>query len=351
MTAAKRIMSGMRPTGRLHLGHYFGALLNWVDFQSRYESYHSIVDWHALTTKYQDSHLVPQDIFEITLDWLAVGLDPEQATIYVQSAIPEIAEVHLLLSMITPQNWVEREPTLKDMVRMLAQDEAEAREKATYGLLGYPVLMSADILTFKGELVPVGKDQESHLEFARKVARRFNHIYSTEFFPEPKPEFTETPLLKGMDGMKMGKSYGNDIKIADTADETMKKVKTMVTDRTRIAKADPGHVDLCEVPWPWYKALADESLRKTVKEECENAKIGCVDCKKRLAGLIVDKFGPFREKREELAKNPDRVFEIIQFGNDKARKVASQTLSEMRDIMGMPNWSKKQWFNTANMKV
>jgi len=344
-------MSGMRPTGRLHLGHYFGALLNWVEFQSRYESYHSIVDWHALTTKYQESRQVPQNIFEITLDWLAVGLDPEQATIYVQSAIPEIAEVHLLLSMLTPQNWVEREPTLKDMVRMLAQDEAEAREKATYGLLGYPVLMSADILTFKGELVPVGKDQESHLEFARKVARRFNHIYETDFFPEPKPEFTETPLLKGMDGMKMGKSYSNDIKIADTADETIKKVKTMVTDRTRIAKADPGHVDLCEVPWPWYKAVADDNLRQTVKDECENAKIGCVDCKKRLGGLIVDKFAPFRERREALAKDPDRVFQIIEYGNSKARSVASQTLSEMRDIMGMPNWNKKQWFNTAQMKV
>ncbi|HEY9784717.1 MAG TPA: tryptophan--tRNA ligase, partial [Candidatus Obscuribacterales bacterium] len=210
----KRIMSGMRPTGRLHLGHYYGALLNWVDFQSRYESYFSIVDWHALTTKAQASREIANNIWEIALDWLAVGIDPEQATIYVQSAVPEIAEIHLLLSMITPQNWVEREPTLKDMVRMLAQDEAEARAKATYGLLGYPVLMTADILSFKGELVPVGKDQESHLEFARDVARRFNHTYGTDYFPEPKPEFTATPLLKGVDGMKMGKSYGNDIKIA-----------------------------------------------------------------------------------------------------------------------------------------
>lgn len=353
MASTKRIMSGMRPTGRLHLGHYFGALLNWVDFQSRYESYYSIVDWHALTTKYQDSASVPANVFEITLDWLAVGIDPEQATIYVQSAIPEIAEIHLLLSMITPHNWVEREPTLKDMVRMLAQDESEAREKATYGLLGYPVLMSADILTFKGELVPVGKDQESHLEFARDVARRFNNTYGADFFPEPKPEFTVTPLLKGMDGMKMGKSYGNDIKIADTADETIKRVRTMVTDRTRIAKADPGHTDLCEVPWPWYKALANEELRATVKDECENAKIGCVDCKKRLGGLINERFAEFREKRANLANDPERVFKIIDYGNTKARKVASETLSQMREVMGMIDWndSQKTWSKLMKAKV
>lgn len=334
----KRIMSGMRPTGRLHLGHYFGALLNWVEFQGRYESYFSIVDWHALTTKYQDSREVPNNIWEIALDWLAVGIDPEQATVYAQSAVPEIAEIHLLLSMVTPQNWVEREPTLKDMVRMLAQDEEEAREKATYGLLGYPVLMTADILTFKGELVPVGKDQESHLEFARDVARRFNHIYNVDFFPEPKPEFTATPLLKGLDGAKMGKSYGNDIKIADTEDETIKRVKQMITDRTRIAKSDPGHTDLCEVPWPWYQVFADDDLKQVVKTECESAMIGCVDCKKRLAGLINDRFRPFRERREKLAKDPDTIKKIIAHGNEKARKVARQTLTEMQEVMGMVSW-------------
>jgi tryptophanyl-tRNA synthetase len=205
--------------------------------------------------------------------------------------------------------------------------------------------MSADILTFKGELVPVGKDQESHLEFARDVARRFNNVYGADFFPEPKPEFTVTPLLKGMDGMKMGKSYGNDIKIADTADETIKKVRTMVTDRTRIAKADPGHVDLCEVPWPWYRALADKEFLATVKDECESAKIGCVDCKKRLAGLINDRFHEFREKRISLAKDPEKVFKILDYGNSKARKVASRTLSEMRERMGMIDWndSQKTW--------
>jgi tryptophanyl-tRNA synthetase len=330
-------MSGMRPTGRLHLGHYYGALMNWVHFQSTYESYFSIVDWHALTTKYQNSKDVQPAIFEIALDWLAAGIDPEVSTIYVQSAVPEIAELHLLLSMITPQNWVEGEPTLKDMVRMLASDEAEARSKLTYGLLGYPVLMTADILTFKGELVPVGKDQESHLEFARDVARRFNHIFGVDYFPEPQPKFTATPLLKGIDGQKMGKSYGNDIKLADTDEETAKKVKQMVTDRTRIGRADPGHVDLCEVPWPWYQIVGHEIL-PVVQEQCEGAQIGCVGCKSRLADLINDKFRPMREKREQLAKDPDKVRKLLEYGNQKARTVAQRTLKDVREIIGLINW-------------
>jgi tryptophanyl-tRNA synthetase len=188
--------------------------------------------------------------------------------------------------------------------------------------------------------VPVGKDQESHLEFARDVARRFNYIYGVDYFPEPKPEFTSTPLLKGVDGLKMGKSYNNDIKIADTTGDTEKKVKQMVTDRTRIAKTDPGHVDICEVPWPMYKVFAkDEGLLATVKDECENAKIGCVQCKTRLAGMINEKFAPFRERRLELARDPDRIFKILEHGNAKARKVAKQTLSEVREVMGMVNWA------------
>lgn len=333
-------MSGMRPTGRLHIGHYLGALTNWVNFQDKYDCYYSIVDWHALTTKYQQSKEIEAHIWEIALDWLCVGIDPDVATVYVQSAIPEIAEIHLLFSMITPQNWVEREPTLKDMVRMLAKDEQEARDKATYGLLGYPVLMTADILSFKGELVPVGKDQESHLEFARDVARRFNNMYGVDYFPEPKPEFTATPLIRGVDGQKMGKSYGNDIKIADTEADTIKRVKQAVTDRTRIGRADPGHVDLCEVPWPMYKIFGKDVLDK-VKEECESAATGCVDCKTRLAGKINEFFAPMRERREKLAANPDQVKKILQHGNTKARRVASQTLAEMQEIMGMVNWRKE----------
>jgi tryptophanyl-tRNA synthetase len=331
-------MSGMRPTGRLHIGHYLGVLVNWLEFQDKYDSYFSIVDLHALTTKYQASREIPAHIWDVALDWLASGIDPEKSTIYVQSAVPEISELHLLLSMITPHNWVEREPTLKDMVKMLAANEEEAWEKVSYGLLGYPVLMTADILAFKGSLVPVGKDQESHLEFARDVARRFNSIYGVDYFPEPKPKFTETPLLRGLDGQKMGKSYNNDVKLADTADETLKKVKQAITDRTRIAKSDPGHTDLCEVPWPLYQIFGKE-IKGTVKEECENALIGCVDCKKRLGGLINDYLAPIRERREDLAKDPDKLRKIIEYGNEKARKVAQKTLADVQEIMGMIRWS------------
>lgn len=335
---AKRIMSGMRPTGRLHIGHYFGALTNWLHFQDKYDSYFSIVDWHALTTKFQNVESIKSDIWEIAMDWLAVGIDPDQATIYVQSAIPEIAQLHLLLSMVTPQRWVEREPTLKDMVKMLSSDEGEANENITYGLLGYPVLMTADILAFKAQLVPVGKDQESHLEFCRDVVRRFNHLYKVDYWEEPQPKFTETPLIKGTDGQKMGKSYGNDIKLADTADDTTKKVKSMITDRTRLTKSDPGHTALCEVPWPMYNIFGKEIL-PTVKDECETAKIGCVDCKTRLAGLINEYLRPIRERRQALANDPDKVRKIIEHGNQKARKVARKTLDEVSTIMGLGTWN------------
>jgi tryptophanyl-tRNA synthetase len=334
----KRIMSGMRPTGRLHLGHYFGALKNWIEFQDSYDSYFSIVDWHALTTKYQDPSGIRQAIWEIALDWLSVGINPEVSTIYVQSAIPEIAELHLLFSMFTPQNWVEGEPTLKDMVKMLAKDPEEARDKVTYGLLGYPVLMTADILAFRADLVPVGKDQESHLEFARDIARRFNHLYGEEYFPEPQPKFTTTPLLRGVDGQKMGKSYNNDIKLADTEDDTIKKVKQMITDRTRIGRKDPGHVDLCEVPWPMYQIFGSD-IKDQVKTECESAAIGCVDCKVRLGGLINEFLKPVRERRAHLEKNPDEVRKILEYGNKKARAVARETIEKVKQLMGLDVWT------------
>ncbi len=344
---ALRIMSGMRPTGRLHIGHYFGALTNWLELQKSYDAFFMIADWHALTTKYQDTSQIKNSIWEIALDWLACGIDPDRAAVYVQSAVPEIAELHVLLSMISPQSWVEGEPGLKDMIRMLANDEEEARQKATYGLIGYPVLMTCDILAMKGDLVPVGKDQESHLEFARDVARKFNTLYGVDYFPEPQPKYTTTPLLKGVDGQKMGKSYNNDIKLADTDEDTIKKVKQMVTDRTRIAKTDPGHTDLCEVPWPYYNLFAEkmsmespQTFLSDVKYQCENAVIGCVDCKVRLAEVVNEFFAPIREKRETLAKNPDEVRKILEYGNKKARHVAKQTLAEVREIMSLVDWHK-----------
>jgi tryptophanyl-tRNA synthetase len=338
----KRILSGMRPTGRLHIGHYFGALTNWLDFQSKYESYFMIADWHALTTKIGNTAQIKNDIAEIALDWLSVGIDPEQSTIFVQSGVDEIAKLHLLLSMLTPQNWVEREPTLKDMVRMLSEDEEDARNKATYGLFGYPVLMTSDILSFKGELVPVGKDQESHLEFARDVARRFNSLYGVSYFPEPQPKFTSTPLLRGVDGQKMGKSYNNDIKIAYTPEETTKVVKQAITDRTRLTRKDPGHTDLCEVPWPMYQIFGSPDINAQVKKECESGEIGCVDCKTKLAGLINEFFRPMRERREKLAKDPETVRKLLEHGNLKARKTAKQTLNDVQEIMGLICWSDER---------
>lgn len=335
----KRIMSGMRPTGRLHLGHYFGALLNWVQFQEKHQCFYSIVDWHALTTKYQNTAEIRRNVYEVALDWLCVGIDPEKSTIYVQSAVPEIAELHLLLSMFTPQNWVERDPTLKDMVKMLAADEEEAKENVTYGLLGYPVLQACDIFSVKGELVPVGRDQEAHLEFARDLARRFNFFYNTDYFPEPKPEFTPTPVLRGIDGQKMGKSYNNDIKLADTAEDTIGKAKQMITDRTRIAKSDPGHTDLCEVPWPMYLVVAPK-IASQVKDECESAKTGCVACKTRLGELTNEFLAPFRERRIKLQKDEGQLEKILAHGNAKARKEARQTLDGVYELMGLVNWSK-----------
>jgi tryptophanyl-tRNA synthetase len=257
----------------------------------------------------------------------------------VQSAIQETAELHLILSMYTPQNWVERDPTLKDMVKMLAANHEEAIEKVSYGLLGYPVLQTADILGPKGELVPVGRDQEAHLEMSRAIARRFNNSFSTNYFPEPKAEFTEIPVLRGIDGQKMGKSYQNDIKLADSEDDTIKKVKQMVTDRTRIAKSDPGHTDLCEVPWPMY-LIFGKDISAQVKNECESAAIGCVDCKTRLAKLINEFLRPIREKRNTLAKTPDEVIKILEYGNTKARKVIKQTLADVYEIMGLRHWNK-----------
>ena len=221
----QRIVSGMRSTGKLHLGHYIGVLQNWVKLQDDYECFFFIADWHALTTKFDDTDSLKQNIRDITMDWLACGLDPEKSTIYLQSLVPETAELHIYLSMITPQNWVERDPTLKDMAKILRSNENEA-PSVSYGLLGYPVLMSADIMMFNADCIPVGSDQIAHIEITRDIANRFNRIYKTDFFKEPKPKLTEVPLLKGIDGQKMGKSFHNDIKLSDTEEDTTKKNQT-----------------------------------------------------------------------------------------------------------------------------
>lgn len=336
----KRIMSGMRPTGKLHIGHYLGVLRNWVAFQNDYDCYFAVADWHALTTKFDKTEEFKQNITDVTLDWLACGINPEQSTVYLQSLVPEIAELHIYFSMITPQNWVERDPTLKDMVKILRGNiETESEEDISglisYGLLGYPVLQSADILGFNASLVPVGTDQLAHLEFSRDVARRFNYIYKTEYFVEPQPKLTQTPLIKGIDGQKMGKSFNNDIKISDSEEATTKKIMQAITDRTRIKKSDPGHTELCEVVFPYYEIFADKTTLSEVKNKCENALWGCTDCKRNLAEFVNGYFKDIRTKREELVKNPACIDKVIHDGSKKAQITAGKVLKEVKAIMRM----------------
>lgn len=336
---SKRIMSGMRPTGKLHLGHYMGVLKNWLSFQEDYECFFAIADWHALTTKFDDTESLGQNIIDVALDWLACGINPEKSVIYLQSLVPETAELHLLLSMITPQNWVERDTTLKDMVKML-RGNAEETEGAqgysglvSYGLLGYPVLQTADIVQFNASLVPVGTDQLAHLEISRDIARRFNHMYKTALIKEPQPKLTQIPLLKGIDGQKMGKSFNNDIKISDTEEITTKKIMQAITDRNRIKKTDPGNPENCEVVCPYYKIFADEETVKKQRHNCENALWGCADCKRELASIINAQFKDIRQKRFEFEKNPDFVREIIREGSNKAKKESALFLKEIKKAM------------------
>ena len=334
-----RIMSGMRPTGKLHLGHYMGVLKNWISFQDDYECFFAIADWHALTTKFDDTSTLKQNIIDVALDWLACGINPEKSIIYVQSLVPETAELHLLLSMITPQNWVERDTTLKDMIKILRGNIEENEENqnysglVSYGLMGYPVLQTADIIQFNASLVPVGKDQLAHLEISRDIARRFNHIYKTNLIKEPQPKLTETPLLKGIDGQKMGKSFNNDIKISDSEEITTKKIMQAITDRNRIKKTDPGNPENCEVVCPYYEIFADEETVKKQRYNCENAIWGCADCKRELASIINNQFKDTREKRLEFEKNPDSIHEIIKTGSQKAREEAALFLKEIKKTM------------------
>ena len=334
----KNLVSGMRSTGKLHLGHYMGVLTNWVKLQEEYNCYYFVADWHALTTKYDKTENLKRDKIEVVLDWLGSGIDPNKSTIYTQSKILEIAELHILLSMITPNNWVERDPTLKDMVKIIKNKEEEGREnkvQLNYGLLGYPVLMSADIMVMNGEVVPVGIDQLAHLEITRDIARRFNNIYKKEVFKEPEAKLTEVPLLIGVDGQKMGKSYGNDIKISDDEETTRKKIMQCITDRSRARREDKGHPERCEVAYKYYEAFGKREEIKEVEEECREGKRGCAECKKLLGELINKKFGPIREKRKEYEREIDKVYDIIEEGNKRARKEAEKVMKEVREVINI----------------
>lgn len=330
----QKIVSGMRSTGKLHLGHYLGVIDNWVKLQNEYECYFFIADWHALTTKYDKTESLKQDVLEVAMDWLACGIDPEKATIYVQSQVPEIAELHIYLSMITPQNWVERDPTLKDMAKILKSKEGMASQ-INYGLMGYPVLMSADIMMFNAEFVPVGIDQVAHVELTRDITRRFNNIYDTDFFKEAQPKLNNCSLICGLDGNKMGKSFNNDIKISDTAEITAKKVMSAITDRSRMRKDDPGHPDECEVAFKYWKIFGNEEEVETVRCECEKGLRGCADCKRQLGAKINGRLAEIRERRRYYEEHPEVVKKILEEGSAKARIEAQKVLKEVKSIIGM----------------
>lgn len=330
----ERIVSGMRPTGKLHFGHYLGVIQNWVNLQHNYDCYFFVADWHALTTKYDKTETLREDVIDVVIDWLSCGLDPNLCTIYVQSLVPEIAELNVYLGMITPQNWVERDPCLKDMAKILRTKDGAASQ-INYGLMGYPVLMSADIMMFNSTAVPVGKDQIAHIEITRDIARRFNKLYKEEFFNEPKPLLNNCSLICGLDGNKMGKSFHNDIKISDTEEVTAKRIMTAITDRSRMRKSDPGHPDECEVAFKYWNVFGSKEQVETVRCECEKGLRGCADCKRQLGVLVNEKFAPIREKRRYYEAHLDEVEDIIKQGSQKARVEAQKVLSKVRDLMGM----------------
>ena len=330
---ANRIVSGMRSTGKLHLGHYLGVIQNWVKLQHEYESFFFVADWHALTTKYDKTENLKQDVKDVVIDWLACGIDPEISTIYVQSLVPEIAELNIYLSMVTPQNWVERDPTLKDMAKILKTKEGQGQQ-INYGLMGYPVLMSADIMMFNADCVPVGIDQVAHIEITRDIARRFNNLYG-EFFHEAKPLLNHCSLICGLDGNKMGKSFNNDIKISDTAEVTSKKVMSAITDRSRLRKDDPGHPDDCEVAFKYWTIFGEEEEVSTVRCECEKGLRGCAQCKRQLGDKINEKLAQIREKRKYYEERPELVEKIIAEGSAKARIKAQEVLKEVRRLVKM----------------
>jgi len=324
--ARPRILSGMRPTGPLHLGNLMGALDNWVRLQDSYDCFFTIVDWHSLTTDYADPSGVRENILEVAIDWLAAGLDPARSVLFVQSEVKEHAELHLLLSMITPVSWLERVPTYKEQ-----QKEITDKDLSTYGFLGYPVLQTADIVIYKADAVPVGEDQAAHVELSREIVRRFNHLYGP-VFPEPKTLLTEAKRIPGTDGRKMSKSYGNAIYLKDDAETVAKKLKTMVTDPARKRRTDPGDPDICPV-FDLHKAFSPRETQEWAAAGCRTAAIGCLDCKGRLTDHVLERLAEIHARRPEFASRPDTVRDILHEGASRARAVAQATMAEVRAAM------------------
>ena len=323
---ANRVLSGMQPSGLLHLGNLLGALENWKSLQEQYECYFFVADWHALSTNYADTSRIKEFTQELLFDMLAAGIDPNRSTIFVQSTVPHHAVLYLLLSMIVPVPWLERNPTYKEK-----QEEIKERDLSTFGFLGYPVLQAADILLYKPDYVPVGKDQLPHLELTRELARRFNSLYQP-VFPEPKELLTKFPKVLGTDGRKMSKSYGNTINLSDTEPIVRQKLKTMVTDPARVRRTDKGNPDVCPV-FDFHKIFSSPSVIEEVNAGCRTAAIGCIDCKKQLADAMVQRLQPVWETRATLKDKPAVVEEIIQEGSQKAARFSSQTLAEVKEAM------------------
>lgn len=324
-----RIFSGMRPTGKLHIGH-LSVLENWVRLQVTHDCFFGIVDWHALTTAFDNPKTLPEHILDMALDWLSVGLDPEKSSIFVQSHVKQHGELHLLLSMITPLSWLERVPTFKDQVQQL---KAQGKDISTYGFLGYPLLMAADILVYRANLVPVGVDQLPHLELCREIARRFNYLYQVSLFPEPQAALSQENVLPGTDGRKMSKSYGNEIPIDIEPGELVQKVRQMVTDPARIRKNDPGHPEVCVV-YTYHQFYASDEA-DAIADSCRKGEIGCVECKKRLTNRLEAILAPIREKRNEYAQKIDWVKEILAEGQRKATQEAEKTMELVREAMSV----------------
>ncbi|MDH3356909.1 MAG: tryptophan--tRNA ligase [Desulfobacteraceae bacterium] len=328
MTVKKRILSGMRPTGPLHLGNLHGALANWVNMQEQYDCFFFIADWHALTSDYEDTGHISEYVRNMLIDWLSSGLLPDKSTLFIQSRIKEHAELFLVLSMITPVPWLERNPTYKDQIVQLSN-----KDLSTFGFLGYPVLQAADIIMYKAYGVPVGVDQVPHVEITREIARRFNHFYG-EVFPEPESILTQTPKILGIDRRKMSKSYNNAIFLSDSPDEIAAKVSKMLTDPQRARKSDPGDPDVCNV-YEFHKLYSDNQTVERINQECRTAEIGCVECKKIMARYLINALEPMREKRIYYETRPHLVDEIIVDGCEKARKVAQQTMAEVKAAIKM----------------
>jgi tryptophanyl-tRNA synthetase len=322
----RRVMAGMRPTGQLHVGHLLGALQNFVALSEQADCFYEIADMHALTTKFERSVEIADDVREMTIDWLAAGLDPQRCTMYVQSRIPEISEMYSLLSMITPVSWLERVPTYKDQINALGP------EIATHGFLGYPVLQTVDIAIMRGDRVPVGQDQLPHLELSREIIRRFNHFYGPVLV-EPEPLLSQTPYVPGTDGRKMSKSYNNSILLADSEAETIAKVKTMFTDPEKIHKTDPGHPETC--PVFFFHRVFNGAASENIALRCRTGRLGCVEDKADMVKHLNAALAPIRERRREIAASPKIVEEVLREGTRRAQAVAADTLASVKSAMGL----------------